>query len=43
MHKYKLQAEKFDAYNSKLQSEVEFYRNQVDKIKITMIEFDRHV
>lgn len=38
-----MQATKFDALNHRLQSEVEFYRNQVDKMKVAMIEYDRHI
>jgi hypothetical protein len=43
LSKFELQATKFSQFNARLQSEVEFYRNQVDKFKIAMIEFDRHV
>ena len=43
MEKFEAQAQRYDELNQRLQSEVEFYRNQVDKLKITVIEFDQHV
>ena len=43
MRKFEAQAQKFTAYNATLQAEVEFYRKEVDKFKIALIEYDRHV
>lgn len=38
-----MQAKKFSEDCTRLQSEVQFYRNEVDKFKIALIEYDRHV
>ena len=43
MRKFEVQAKKFSADYTKLESECKFYRNEVDKFKIALIEYDRHV
>lgn len=43
LRKFELQAKKFSADYTKLESEAKFYRNEVDKFKIALIEYDRHV
>lgn len=43
LEKYKAQAERFCMQNAKLQGDLSFYRNQCDKFKIALIEYDRKV
>ena len=43
LQKYELQAQKYLELNTKLSTDCKFYQNQVDKLKISLIEFDRHM
>lgn len=43
LKQFEVQFQKETEYNKKLQSEVEFYRKEVDKSKIALIEYDRHI
>ena len=43
LEKYKAQASRYVNMNAKLQGDLNFYRNQCDKFKIALIEYDRKV
>ena len=43
LQKYELQCKKFEQLDAKQKLELKYYQSQVDKLKIALIEYDRHV